>query len=56
MTTIEMLTDVIGENMSFTEWLNGSPGWIAFFTTGTAIYIVIRSIRKTTGWLTVKGR
>ncbi len=56
LTFIEVLTDVVGDGENALEWLHDDPGWVTFFIGGTVVYVVIRLIRKTTGWLVVPGR
>ncbi len=38
------------------EWAGAAPFWPLFFILGTALYLGVRTIRKTTGWLAVRGR
>lgn len=56
MTLIEFLTDLVGEDLAIVDWMRESPGWLAFFAAGTSIYLILRLIRKKTGWLAVRGR
>jgi protein-S-isoprenylcysteine O-methyltransferase Ste14 len=55
-TTLEVGTEIFGESMAFADVIRENPGWIAFVVAGTAIWVVLRTIKKRTNWLRVEGR
>ena len=53
---IEAGSDVVGEGDTVMEWVFDDYGWIVFFGVGLAVYLAVRTIRKTTTWLAAPGR
>ena len=56
LTAIELLTDLVGEGETLTDWLAAESGWIYFFVVGALLYAGLRAIRKLTPWLAAPNR
>ena len=55
-TLVELGTDLLGEGMSFAEWLDGDFYWVWIFVAGSLIFLTLRTLKRHTGVLTVSGR
>jgi protein-S-isoprenylcysteine O-methyltransferase Ste14 len=53
---VEMLEAMLLEGQSFAEWLADEPIWPAVFVFSLLTYLVVRTIKKNTNWLKVRGR
>lgn len=56
LTSIELLTDLVGEGEAPAQWAADEGGWIYFFAAGMLLYLSLRAIRKRTTWLAVPDR
>ena len=54
--TMDLAGDMLAEGESFADWLAGDPAWPALFLAGTALYALVRLLKKYTGLLAVPGR
>ena len=55
-TLVELGTDLLGEGMSIAEWLADDFYWVWIFAGGTAVFLILRTLKRHTGLLTVSGR
>ncbi|MBC8242656.1 MAG: lipid A phosphate methyltransferase [Alphaproteobacteria bacterium] len=55
-TLVELGTDMLGEGMTFAEWLDQDFYWIWIFAIGTLIYLTLRTLKRHTSLLSVSGR
>jgi protein-S-isoprenylcysteine O-methyltransferase Ste14 len=53
---VEMLEAMVLEGEDFAEWVVGEPIWPFVFLLSGAIYLIVRTIKKRTNWLKVRGR
>lgn len=47
-TAIELASDLIGEGENFVWWLHHEDAWVAYFITGTIIYLTLRTLKRHT--------
>ena len=55
-TLVEVGTDVLGEGVSFAQWLENAFYWVWIFAIGTLIFVTLRTLKRHTSLLTVSGR
>lgn len=53
---VETLEGVVLEGRDFSEWVVSEPLWPFVFLLSGAVYIFVRTIKRRTNWLKVKGR
>ncbi len=53
---VEMLEAMLLERQDFATWVADEPIWPVMFLFSGAAYLVVRTIKKRTRWLHVKGR
>ncbi len=54
--TVEMLEALVLENQTFRVWLIDEPIWPVVFVFSALVYLIVRTIKRRTHWLKVKGR
>jgi protein-S-isoprenylcysteine O-methyltransferase Ste14 len=54
--TIKLIEGLAIRHMSARQWLDAEPFYVAMLLACTALYLVVRLIRKRTQWLEVAGR
>ena len=53
---VEMMEGTLVDGLSLRGWLDHEPFWSWLVIFGTAIYLMVRLIKKRTNWLAVAGR
>jgi protein-S-isoprenylcysteine O-methyltransferase Ste14 len=53
---VELAGDLLGEGMSFAEWLSEDAHWAALFLTGSAVFLILRTLKRRTSLLRAPGR
>lgn len=53
---VEMLEAMVLEGQDFAVWIIDEPIWPFVFVLSGAIYLIVRTIKKRTNWLKVRGR
>lgn len=56
LTALEFASDVLGEGVSLAAFVDEDGHWLWFLGLGTAVWFVLRSMKKYTVWLRVEGR
>jgi protein-S-isoprenylcysteine O-methyltransferase Ste14 len=52
----ELLEGVVLEGSTIQAWVAHEPQWLALAGASAVLYIVVRTVKKTTSWLDVAGR
>lgn len=53
---VEMLEAMVLEGHDFSEWVINEPIWPFVFVLSGSVYLIVRTIKRRTNWLKVKGR
>jgi protein-S-isoprenylcysteine O-methyltransferase Ste14 len=53
---VEMLEAIVLEGNSFVVWVAAEPIWPFVFLLSGSLYLIVRTVKKRTNWLKVKGR
>jgi len=55
-TAVELGADLLGEGDSFAQWINEDLYWVWIFLVGTLIFVGLRTLKRHTNYLKVRGR
>jgi hypothetical protein len=53
---VELLEAMVLEGEDFAQWIVGEPIWPFVLILSGAVYLIVRTIKKRTNWLKVRGR
>ncbi len=52
----EVVSDLIAGGQSLSQWIAADTHWLYIFAFGTVLFVVLRTLKRYTGLLTVEGR